>query len=75
MGIIAGIHGNDVAAHAGSAAAQQGSQWHRAIAEGGDALLKTTFRALRNVSVDPWRIGRISAAAMVLLPFDQARTT
>jgi len=39
------------------------------------ALLKTTFRALRNVSVDPWRIGRIVAAAMVLLHFDHARTT
>jgi hypothetical protein len=47
----------------------------RAIAERGNALLKTTFRALRNVSVDPWRIGRIVAAAMVLLHFDHARTT
>jgi hypothetical protein len=34
-----------------------------------------TFRALRNVSLDQWRIGRIVAAALVLLHFDYARTT
>ena len=34
-----------------------------------------TFKALRNVSLDPWRIGRIVAAALVLLHFDHARTT
>src|SRR5512142_2399471 len=42
----------------------------RAIAERGNALLKMTFKALRNVSLDPWRIGRIVAAALVLLHFD-----
>ena len=47
----------------------------RAIGERGNALLKMTFRALRNVSLDPWRIGRIVAAALVLLHFDHARTT
>jgi hypothetical protein len=47
----------------------------RAIAERGNALLKTTFKALRNVSLDPWRIGRIVAAALVILHFDHARTT
>jgi hypothetical protein len=31
-----------------------------------------TFKALRNVSVDPWRI---VAAALVLLHFDHTRTT
>jgi len=38
------------------------------------ALLKMTFKALRNVSLDPWRIGKIVAAALVLLHFDHART-
>jgi hypothetical protein len=47
----------------------------RAIGERGNALLKTTFRTLRNVSLNPWRIGRIVAAALVLLHFDYARTT
>jgi hypothetical protein len=47
----------------------------RAIAERGNALLKMTFKALRNISLDPWRIGKIVAAALVLLHFDHARTT
>lgn len=47
----------------------------RAIGERGNALLKMTFKALRNVSLDPWRIGRIVAAALVLLHFDHVRTT
>ncbi len=47
----------------------------RTIGERGNALLKMTFKALRNVSVDPWRIGKIVAAALVLLHFDHARTT
>jgi DDE superfamily endonuclease len=47
----------------------------RAIGERGNALLKMTFKALRNVSLDPWRIGRIVAAALVLLHTDHARTT
>ena len=34
-----------------------------------------TFKALRNVSLDPWRIGTIVAAALVLLHFDHTRTT
>jgi hypothetical protein len=34
-----------------------------------------TFKALRNVSLNPWRIGSIAAAALVLLHFDHARTT
>jgi hypothetical protein len=57
---------------------QQLNQAHngiRAIGERGNALLKMTFKALRNVSVDPWRIGAIVAAALVLLHFDHARTT
>jgi hypothetical protein len=47
----------------------------RAIGERGNALLKMTFKALRNVSLDPWRIGKIVAAALVLLHFEHARTT
>lgn len=47
----------------------------RAIGERGNAVLKMTFKALRNVSLDPWRIGKIVAAALVLLHFDHARTT
>jgi hypothetical protein len=34
-----------------------------------------TFRALRNVSLDPRRIGAIVAAALVLLHYDHGRTT
>lgn len=47
----------------------------RAIGERGNSLLKTTFKALRNVSLCPWRIGTIVAAALVLLHFEHDRTT
>jgi hypothetical protein len=47
----------------------------RAIGERGNALLKMTFRALRNISLNPWRIGDIVAAALTILHFDHARTT
>jgi hypothetical protein len=47
----------------------------RAVAERGNSLLKTTFKALRNVSLCPWKIGKIVAAALVLLHFDHNRTT
>jgi hypothetical protein len=43
----------------------------RAIGERGNALLKMTFRALRNISLNPWRIGE----ALVILHIDHARTT
>lgn len=36
----------------------------RAIGERGNALLKMTFKALRNVGLNPWRIGDIVAAAL-----------
>jgi len=39
----------------------------RALAERGNSLLKTTFKALRRISLCPWRIGAITAAALVLL--------
>ena len=47
----------------------------RAVGERGNSLLKMTFKALRNVSLDPWRIGKMVAAALVLLHFNHARTT
>jgi hypothetical protein len=47
----------------------------RAPAERGNSLLKTTFKALRRVSLCPWRIGAITAAALVLLHREHDRTT
>ena len=47
----------------------------RGPAELGTSLLKTTFKALRRVSLCPWRIGAISAAALVLLHHRHGRTT
>ena len=47
----------------------------RALAERGNALLKTTFKALRQVSLCPWRIGALAAAALVLLHHKHGRTT
>jgi hypothetical protein len=46
----------------------------RAIGERGNSLLKT-FKALRRVSLCPWRIGAIVAAALVLLHIENDRTT
>ena len=47
----------------------------RAPAERGNSLLKTSFKALRRVSLCPWRIGDITAAALVLLHIEHGRTT
>jgi len=47
----------------------------RAPAERGNSLLKTTFKALRRVSLCPWRIGAITAAALVLLHHQHGRPT
>jgi hypothetical protein len=47
----------------------------RAPAERGNSLLKTSFKALRRVSLCPWRIGAITAAALVLLHHEYSRTT
>jgi hypothetical protein len=47
----------------------------RAVGERGNSVLKTTFRALRNISLCPWRIGHIVAAALVLLHLEHDRTT
>ena len=46
----------------------------RAPAERGNALLKTTFKVLRRISLWPWRIGAITAA-LVLLHHQHGRTT
>jgi hypothetical protein len=47
----------------------------RAIGERGNSLLKTTFKALRNISLCPWTIGTIVAAALVILHTEHDRTT
>ncbi len=47
----------------------------RARAEQANSLLKTTFKALRRVSLSPDAIGKIAAAALVLLHFEHDRTT
>lgn len=39
----------------------------RAPAERANALLKSTFTALRRITVCPWKIGAITAAALVIL--------
>jgi hypothetical protein len=39
----------------------------RAPAERANALLKRTWKALERITLDPWRIGPITAAALVLL--------
>jgi hypothetical protein len=47
----------------------------RAVGERGNSVLKMTFKALRNVSLCPWRIGNIVRAALVILHFEHRRTT
>jgi hypothetical protein len=47
----------------------------RAVGERGNSLLKMTFKALRNVSLCPWKIGHIVKAALVILHVDHGRTT
>jgi hypothetical protein len=39
----------------------------RAPSERANALLKRTWKALERATLDPWRIGGIVAAALVLL--------
>ncbi len=46
-----------------------------AIGERANSLPKTTFKALRNVSLWPWTISRITAAALVILHIEHGRTT
>jgi hypothetical protein len=43
------------------------------VAERANSLLKTTFKALRRVTLDPWRIGAVIKAAHVLLRLEHGR--
>ena len=43
------------------------------VCERANSLLKTTFKALRRVSLDPSRITKIAAAALVLLQLEYDR--
>jgi hypothetical protein len=45
----------------------------RAPAERANALLKSTFKALRRITLCPWRIGNIAAAALVILTMQRGR--
>ncbi len=45
----------------------------RAPAERANALLKTTWKALRRITLSPQRIGHITAAALVLLTLQRGR--
>lgn len=47
----------------------------RAVAERGNSLLKNSFKALKHVTLCPWRIGAITAAALVVLHREHHRTT
>jgi hypothetical protein len=47
----------------------------RALGERANSLLKTTFKVLRRIRGCPWRIGDITAAALVLLHLEHGRTT
>ncbi len=47
----------------------------RGIGERANALLIMRFKAMRRVSLCPWRIGAITAAALVLLHHENHRTT
>jgi len=44
-----------------------------APAERGNALLKSTWRALRRITLCPWRIGNIVTAALVLPTMQRSR--
>lgn len=47
----------------------------RCLGERANALLKTTYKALRRYRGCPWRLGDIVAAALVLLHHEHRRTT
>ena len=47
----------------------------RCLGERANALLKGTFRILNRIRGCPWRIGDITAAALVLLHVENNRTT
>lgn len=45
----------------------------RGIGERAKSLLKTTFKVLRHVSLDPWNISALTKAALVLLHLEHDR--
>ncbi len=47
----------------------------RCLGERANSLLKTTYQALSRYRCCPWRLGRIGAAALVLLHIEHQRTT
>jgi hypothetical protein len=47
----------------------------RCLGERANSLLKTTYKVLRHYRGCPWRLGRIVAAALVLLHHENHRTT
>ncbi len=47
----------------------------RAVGERANALLKVTFRLLHNITIDPWKIGLVAKAALVILHTEYRRTT
>lgn len=47
----------------------------RCLGERANSLLKTTYKVLRHYRGCPWRLGRIAAAALVLLHHENHRTT
>ena len=47
----------------------------RCLGERANSLLKTTYKVLRHYRGCPWRLGRIVAAALVLLHQENHRTT
>lgn len=47
----------------------------RCLGERANSLLKTSYKALRRYRGCPWRLGRIVAAALVLLHHEHGRTT
>ena len=47
----------------------------RALGERANSLLKTTFKVLRRFRGCPWRLGDVTAAALVLLHHEHGRTT
>ncbi|OHV53839.1 hypothetical protein BCD48_44650 [Pseudofrankia sp. BMG5.36] len=46
----------------------------RAVGERANALLKVTFRLLHNITIDPWKIGLVAKAALVILHTEHRRT-
>ena len=47
----------------------------RCLGERANSLLRTTYKVLRRHRGRPWRIGKIAAAALVLLHIEHDRTT